>query len=357
MKNIINILIIDDDAIVLKSCLKIFRKQSSYVIDTASSGTEGLQQAQKKKYDIVITDLKMPQLGGMEVLKTLRTDQPDVTVIIFTGYATVDTARQALRLGAFDYVPKPFKPDELREVVANAVMAREDDPNAKMLDLMAIVSHELKSPLSVVHTTAETLYRGYFGNLPPEQHKTIEAILRNCQYLEDIIRNYLDLSKMELDELDSFKKEIDLLQDVIKPVLDIPEHRDNTQDITIATDFMVSSTVYGDPNLLRIVMTNLVNNAIKYGRNGTTMSVSLRENNNAYEIAVYNEGVGISKDDIEHKLFKKFVRLRQRSTGGIKGSGLGLYICKTIVAKHGGTIRVESEEGQWVRFIVSLPKK
>ncbi len=113
----------------------------------------------------------MPQLGGMEVLKTLRKEQPDVTVIIFTGFATVDTAREALKLGAFDYIPKPFTPDELRNVVDNAINARQNKAEAAMLDLMAIVSHELKSPVSVVHTTAETLYKGYFGNLSPEQQK------------------------------------------------------------------------------------------------------------------------------------------------------------------------------------------
>jgi len=111
MENKVHLLIIDDEDIILKSCQRILRKREDLTIDTATNGREGLEKAKAQKYDIVITDLKMPVMDGMEVLKTLRKEQPDVTVIIFTGFATVDTTREALKLGAFDYIPKPFTPD------------------------------------------------------------------------------------------------------------------------------------------------------------------------------------------------------------------------------------------------------
>ncbi len=349
------LLLIDDEDVVLKSCLRILRNEN-YEIDTAPSGVEGLEIAGKKKFDIVITDLKMPKLGGMEILKTLKEEQPDVTVIIFTGYATVETAREALKNGAFDYIPKPFTPDELRDVVHNAVAARQNNAEAKMLDLMSIVSHEFKSPLSVVHTTAETLHKGYFGKLDPDQQKIIETILRNCQYLEDIIRNYLDLSKMEINNIESFKQEINLADDVIKPVIEIPEHTHNIKNMKISANLRVSPVINGDPNLLKIVITNLVNNAIKYGKADTEIKAELNEENGNYIFSILNEGVGISKEDIEKKLFQRFSRLKQKGTEGIKGSGLGLYICKTIVEKHNGRIWVDSMPGQWVKFYISLPK-
>ena len=111
--------------------------------------------------------------------------------------------------------PNHLLPEELRDVVKNALAVKDKSSDSKMLDLMAIVSHELKSPTSVIHTTAETLHRGYFGNLDPEQQKIVESILRNCSYLEDIIRNYLDLSKMEMDSLESFQEKINIIEDVI----------------------------------------------------------------------------------------------------------------------------------------------
>ena len=188
------VLFIDDEPIVLRSCRRIFAAEDMD-LETASSGEEGLEKARSGAYDVVVTDIKMPGLGGIDVLKTLRRERPDIVTVVFTGYANVETARDALRNGAFDYVPKPFTPEEIKDVVRNAAKAREDRSSTEMLDLMAIVSHELKSPLAAVQTTAETLYRGYFGKLEPGQEKIVGSILRNCEYLEDIIRSYLDLSE------------------------------------------------------------------------------------------------------------------------------------------------------------------
>ncbi len=355
MDTMTNILIIDDEDIVLKSCVRIL-KNDAYEIETVHSGEEGLKRVAEKEYDIVITDLKMPGLTGMDVLAELKKNYPEIMVIIFTGFATVENARDALKMGAFDYIPKPFTNEELKIVVENAVKAREKQSGAGMLDLMAIVSHEMKSPVSAVHTTAETLYRGYLGNLDPEQQKTVEKILRNCQYLEDIIRNYIDLSKMDLDNLESFTEKIDLVADVIQPVIDVPENRDNFKKMSIVTDFAVRPKINGDPNLLNIVVTNLINNAIKYGKQETPVTVRLTEDEKSYTVSIRNEGVGISKEEIEEKLFRKFSRLKQKGTEGVKGSGLGLYICKKIVEKHRGKIWAESEVGKYVTFYFSLPR-
>ncbi|MCX7679419.1 MAG: response regulator [Spirochaetes bacterium] len=350
------ILIVDDEDIVIKGTTKILQREN-YDLDSAYSGTEALEKMKVTDYDLVITDLMMPGLNGIEVLKKIKSDYPDVIVVMFTGYATVESAREALKLGAFDYIPKPFTPDELREVVKNAIEAKEKKSEAKMLDLMAIVSHELRSPTSAIHTTAETLYKGYFGKLDPEQQKIVESILRNCRYLEDIIRNYLDLSKMEMDNLESFQKSIDFINEVVIPVINIPEHQNNLKKMSIKTDFATTPIINGDPNLLKIVVTNLLNNAIKYGREETEIKLSMKKVEGGYIFSVYNEGVGISKDDIERNLFKKFVRLKQKGTEGIKGSGLGLYMCKKIVEKHEGRIWAESEEGKWVQFNVFLPER
>ncbi len=349
----VKLLFIDDEDIVLRSSKRIFAG-SDHEIDTAPSGDEGLAMAMAKDYDIVVTDLKMPGLGGMEVLKALRRDRPKTTVVIFTGFSSVDTAREALKNGAFDYVPKPFTPDELRSVIANAIEARKDAAGAKMLDLMAIVSHELKSPLAAVQTTATTLQRGYFGKLEPEQQRIVETIIRNCSYLEDIIRSYIDLSKMELDGLALFKEKVPFASAVVGPVLDMPGVRDNVRRMAIVTELDGDPVIEGDPNLLKILVANLVNNAVKYGAEGTPVRVRLTARDGELVLAVRNEGVGIPKEDMP-RLFKRFERLKQKGTEGVKGSGLGLYISKTVVDKHKGRIWVEGEPGKWVIFLVALP--
>ena len=350
------LLIIDDEDIVLKSCLRIL-KNEQYDIDTVFSAEEGLDKIKEKEYDVVITDLMMPGMGGMEFLRIVKKEKCDFIVVIFTGYATAETAREALKLGAFDYIPKPFTPEEFRDVIKNALKAHEDATNVQMLDLMTIVSHELKSPISVVHTTADTLYKGYFGKLDPKQQQILETIIRNCQYLEDIIRSYIDLSKMDMDQLESFKENIDLINDVVVPIIEIPEYKNNMKEMDISTRYDADAKVNGDPNLLKIVVTNLLNNAIKYGKEKTAIQIDVTEDEGKIVYSIYNEGVGISREDIEKKLFNKFSRLKQKGTEGVKGSGLGLYICKKIIEKHNGKIWVDSEQDSWVRFSFSLPKR
>jgi len=347
------LLFIDDEDIVLRSSRRIFAG-SGHEIETASSGDEGLALALANDYDIVVTDLKMPGLGGMDVLKALRRERPGTTVIIFTGFSSVDTAREALKAGAFDYVPKPFTPEEMRSVVGNAIEARRNAAGAKMLDLMAIVSHELKSPLAAVQTTASTLHRGYFGKLAPEQEKIVETIIRNCSYLEDIIRSYIDLSKMELDGLTAFTKRVPFASAVVAEALAMPGIRDNVRRMSVATEFDGDPVVDGDPDLLKILVGNLVNNAVKYGAEGTAVRLKLAQKGGELLLSVRNEGVGIPPEALP-RLFKRFERLKQKGTEGVKGSGLGLYICKTIVDKHKGRIWAESEPGKWAEFFVALP--
>ncbi|MCK7477454.1 MAG: HAMP domain-containing histidine kinase [Candidatus Moduliflexus flocculans] len=187
---------------------------------------------------------------------------------------------------------------------------------------MAIVSHELKSPLAAVQTTATTLQAGVFGKLEPEQQDIVETIIRNCSYLEDIIRAYIDLSKMELDGLALFKEKALFASAVVGPVLDMPGVRDNVRRMAVVTELDGDPVIEGDPNLLGILVANLVNNAVKYGAEGTPVRVRLAMKGGELVLAVRNEGVGILKKTC-WRLFKRFERLKQKGTEGVKGSGLG----------------------------------
>jgi signal transduction histidine kinase len=134
----------------------------------------------------------------------------------------------------------------------------------------------------------------------------------------------------------------------------MPGIRDNVRKMEIVTEFEGDPVIDGDPNLLKILVGNLVNNAVKYGYEGTPVRLRLGLEDGELRFSVRNEGVGIAPEDLP-RLFKRFERLRQKGTEGIKGSGLGLYICKTVVDKHKGRIWAESEPGQWVEFFVALP--
>ncbi len=352
----VQLLIIDDENIVHKSCNRILRG-TRFEITNATSGEEGLDLVGKNDYDLVLTDLMMPGISGMEVLNRLIRERPETIVIVFTGFATVESAREALKKGAFDYIPKPFTPKELIDVLDNAVDERAERSGKNTLDLMAVVSHDLQSPIAVVHSSAETLHKGYFGHLEPNQQKALESILRNCEYLEDIIRSHIEFSKLDLENMASYKEKVDLVEEVLRPVVDAPEYTANLKKISIETEFSGQPVVVADPNLLKIVVTNLITNAIKYGRAGGKVRIRLEDKGNEVVVSFWNEGVGMTREQIDEKLFKKHSRLKQKGTEGVKGNGLGLFICKNIIEKHHGKIWAESEPGQWAEFKFTLPVK
>lgn len=126
MTSKIKILVIDDEKIVLNSCTRILSDEQ-YEIHTVQTGAEGLQKLKDEKFDIVLTDLKMPEISGIEILKRIKEFYPGTIVIMMTGYSTVQTAVEAMRLGAYDYVPKPFTPEELVQAVDKAIGAIQDN--------------------------------------------------------------------------------------------------------------------------------------------------------------------------------------------------------------------------------------
>jgi DNA-binding NtrC family response regulator len=116
----VRILVVDDEMIVCESCKRILEEEG-YEVETALSGKEAFDKMKTNPFEIVITDLKMPGIDGMEVLKTFRKEYPDSIIIMITGFSTVETAVEAMKLGAFDYIPKPFTPDEVSIVVKRAI--------------------------------------------------------------------------------------------------------------------------------------------------------------------------------------------------------------------------------------------
>jgi len=125
----VKILVVDDEIPVCKSISSALQNKS-YSVDTALSGEEALKKEQKNAYDVIITDLMMPGISGMELLKIIKNNRPDSKVIMVTGYPSIKTAVQSTKLGAFDYIPKPFTPQELRSLVSRALESKnypEDD--------------------------------------------------------------------------------------------------------------------------------------------------------------------------------------------------------------------------------------
>ena len=221
------------------------------------------------------------------------------------------------------------------------------------LDEAAILAHEFRSPLASLRTTAETLHKGYYGELSASQQAAVESIERNSGYLQDTIHCVGHMYQLENRPVTGVEEVVDLLAEVVEPVLGRPEYRDNRKGMSLTLHAPEPLRVVGNWGLLRIVLKNLINNAIKYGRRETEIQIRVEQSGRQAMLSVRNEGLGIPAADMG-RLFQRFGRLRLPGSEGIKGSGLGLYLCRRIVELFGGSIAVQSEPGKCAEFRVFL---
>lgn len=228
--------------------------------------------------------------------------------------------------------------------------------NRNYMEMLGFVSHELRNPLASSIMRLSTLTDGYVGDLSEPQKKVLEAVDRNLHYFLEMIKNYLDLSRLEKGEIVVKKSTLTLYFDVIAPILEGLEGGLQEQGMKVENGASEDMKIEGDKDLLRIVYDNLLANAIKYGRQGGRIVLDAREGENETTMSIYNEGDGIPQEKIP-LLFKKFSRIPNPKYKDKKGTGLGLFICKEIVEKHRGRIQAESEEGKWVKFTFTLPKE
>ena len=177
---------------------------------------------------------------------------------------------------------------------------------------------------------------------------------KSLDYFQDMVRNYLDLSRLEQGQLVATKRSFKLQEAVIGPSLESLERQMQDRRIVVDNRVPEKLVVNADPTLMRVVYDDLISNAVKYGREGGKIELTSEANNGKITLSVRNDGEGIPPEK-QTQLFKRFSRLDTPSATGKKGTGLGLYICKEIVEKHGGEIWADSKMGEWVKFSFTLP--
>ena len=276
-------------------------------------------------------------------------------------------------------VPEPKADDELRDLTKafNAMSASLLDRDQRLeaartdlektnttlqrvnqnyLDMLSFVSHELKNSLGVIYTSARTLDAGLAGPLNRNQTDLVGSIARNINQTVAMTKKYLDLTRIEKGELDVQWQDMDLVADVVGPVLEEINEVARQKRIEIYNYLPHQLPLAGDPTLLRVVYRNLLDNALKYGLEGGQIRLGFKHDADEYRFEVWNDGGGLSPDQI-NKLFGKFIRLVSENQSERVGTGLGLFITREIITKHGGRIWAESEAGHWINFIFTLPVK
>jgi len=383
-----NILVIDDELNVRRSCEKILNGDG-YNVATAPNGREGLEKARTGNFDLAIVDLKMPDIDGMDVVEAIKAERPGMAVIIMTGYSTVPSAVKGMKLGAADYIPKPFTPDEMSEAVRKALKQREyraitEEPGllinkeaivevltraAEDKDFVAelsdsgadaledydlspeekaalvsvvqpsdeetihVVSHELKSPLASIATLARAIQE---PDVPGDQkQKFLGRIISRAESGLSMIDEYLTLSAIGAGELEIAPQRVNFYAEVIEKVMDDQKEAMDGRNISASIEIPTDLEVVCDPKYMRVVYNNLISNAVKYGTAETEIYIGYHGLWQGYHyFNVANVGEWIKEDD-RKRIFEKYVTL------GKRGTGIGLHATIQIVKAHGGDIWVE----------------
>jgi len=357
------ILIIDDEEVVLDSC-KVVLEPAGFKIATASNGVAGLGMVREFDPDLIFVDLKMPGISGFEVLERLFAMDPNRVAIVITGYATVSSAVDAMKRGAYDFLPKPFTPDELRlitkrglekhRLVQEAIALRREKEMLRE-NFAAILSHELKSPLSALQQHLFGLVADLEDKLSEEQKARMERMKGRLEDLLKLIHNWLRVFSVDVNKIKEQFQPVAVPSVITKAVENVLPHatRKNIEIVSTVADSL--PMVSGDAVSLAEVVGNILNNAIKYSKPQTTVRLAAEAVPGEVVIAITDAGVGIAKEDLPF-IFGDFYRGKGAAQME-SGCGLGLAISRRIVEAHGGSVSVESEPGKGSKFIIRLPAK
>lgn len=357
-----NLLFIDDDPIVLASLKMLFgRDFNTY---NAGNAEEGIDLFEKLHPDVVLLDLRLPGKDGIDILRAIREHDQATPVVIMTGYATLATAEESLRLGAVDYVHKPFDSIYLKNRVAElACLASPRIPSTSSqafaeslrrleeLELTENASssflHDVANPLTGLMTLTDFLRQGAKNkdSFPPEKlRETLESISDNARYMAALVEHWRAFSEPQ-----TLTREIVDLGSVVEIAVGLVKGKASDHGVQLNVRQTASST------LLRInryalarVLANLLQNAIEAVDSGKgIVEITTRQKKDIAEITVHDNGNGIPGSLIE-KVFEPRVTTKQKSMG------LGLYISKKIVQSNGGDIVARNIPGGGAEFTVSM---
>jgi len=343
-------------------------REAGYSIMPAINGAAALQRVQKKLPDLILLDLMMPEMDGLEVCRRLKADPAtqSIPIIFLTASNEMNHLVQGLAAGAVDYVTKPFNPPELLARVqthlelkhARDTIVRYGQElrrlNEEKNEFMGIAAHDLRNPLSAIKGYSEMVIEDAEALHHRELEENGRRIRDTAARMAEMVQNLLDANRIERGEMQLHLAPTELGVALNSVVETQRPHATAKQQ---AIHLEVSATpamALVDPGVTVQVLENLVSNAVKYSPPGKNIFVRLQRKAEAVRCEVQDEGPGLSLQD-QKKLFGKFARLSAKPTGGEHSTGLGLSIVKKMVEAMNGRVWCESELGKGATFVVQFP--
>ena len=372
-----SILLVDDEEGIRK-VLSILLAEMGYQVHTAATGAEALRAFEKLRPPIVLTDIKMPEMDGIELLRKLKQISPDTEVIMITGHGDMDLAIKSVKYEATDFVTKPIN-DEVLEIALKRAHERitmrqklndythnleqlvrdktrkliEAERMAAVGQTVAGLSHAIKNITGGLKGGAFVLEKGIELGEQKYLMQGWEMIKGNVDKITNLSMDLLNYAKdiqpdyQVCDPNQPLREVVDLMR---------PRAKEHAIDLSTQFDKDIGSC-YFDPDLIHHSLLNLVTNALDAciddsGKKEKSVMVrAIKKRGWGVEYQVEDTGCGMNAE-VKKKIFQSFF-----STKGTDGTGIGLMITKKIVDEHKGEIIAESKVGEGSTFVIRIPKK
>ncbi|OJV22029.1 MAG: hybrid sensor histidine kinase/response regulator [Bacteroidetes bacterium 41-46] len=362
------VLIVDDvDANVL--LLKLLLSKAGYKTLTAYNGKDALHIISRNSPDLILLDIMMPVMDGHEVAERVKEmpDKKEIPIIFLSALNSPEDIVKGFRNGAADYVSKPFNKDELlirvnhqlSLVSAKRMIVKQKDELEKTVEardkLYSLIAHDLRSPVGSLRMVMNALSMGVDRESIEED--MYEILIMGNRLAEDtfvLLDNLLKWTKSQTGRLKTvFQNDVDIYS-LIRGELEVAEVVAELKQITISIDGYTESKARIDQDMIKTVLRNLLNNAIKFSERGSEINVMINESDERVQISVKDSGRGI-KESEQSKIFKTSIHISSYGTEKEEGSGLGLLLCKEFITRNNGNIWFESEEGKGSVFSFDIP--
>jgi two-component system, sensor histidine kinase and response regulator len=326
-----------------------------------NDGTRGIEKVQEFQPDLLFVDLKMPGISGFEVLEKVHEIDATIVMVVITGFATVSSAVDAMKRGAYDFLPKPFTPDELRMIARRGIERRKLVLEAIALrrekellreQFASIVSHELKAPLSAVQQNLFALDFDLENTLTDDQKTKMERIKVRIDEMLKMINSWLRVISVDINKLKESFKPVSISEPISSALESVSQLADRKNIEIISEINSLSHPIIGDRLSLTEVFVNIIGNSIKYSPDGTKVILKAEVQGDYLVVSIKDNGIGIAQEDLP-RIFDGFYR--GKSGQAMSGHGIGLAVAHQIVDAHNGSISVESELGKGTTFLISLP--
>lgn len=377
------ILIVDDDEALLQALPQTLRLRVDGIrIDTANSADKALAAVTATDYDAIISDIKLPGMDGLVLLRKITELRPDTPTLLVTGHGEHDLAVQALRGGAYDFIQKPIERDYLVASLRRAIQTRQLrrrvqqqqqalEQHAASLEqavvertrelveanevkdtFLSIASHELRTPLTTIKALVQTTRRRLVNSGAPEAAQ-LERMERAISRMELLVNDLVDASRIDSGKL-AFHLDDGDLADLCRQVAD--EQQAATQRKIVVELADEPLPYVGDADRIGQVLANLLSNAMKFSPPDAPVTLRARREGAETILSIHDRGAGIPQEDLPH-IFERFYQVSETrvQAGSRIGLGLGLFICYEIVQRHHGRIWAESAPGKGSTFYVALP--